>query len=100
MFDLNDFMVTSGSELLGRQRDINEPGEKIISVIGGGATGIQFLFEIAYFLRRQKVGWRLRLIHGEDRVLNQFRMAFRNIPRHACLNWILIFILILDTATR
>mgnify|MGYP006194207091 FL=1 len=76
IFDLDDFMVTPGSELLSRRLYANEPGDKIISVIGGGATGIQFLFEIAHFLRRQKVGWKLQLIHGEDRVLNQFRMGF------------------------
>jgi NADH dehydrogenase len=76
IFDLDDFMVISGSELLSRRLYANEPGDKIISVIGGGATGIQFLFEIAHFLRRQKLGWKLRLIHGEDRVLNQFRAGF------------------------
>jgi NADH dehydrogenase len=76
IFDLDDFMVTPGSELLSRRLYASESGEKIISVIGGGATGIQFLFEIAHFLRRQKLGWKLRLIHGEDRVLNQFRVGF------------------------
>ena len=45
IFDLDNFMVTPGSELLSRRLNANEPGDKIISVIGGGATGIQFLFE-------------------------------------------------------
>ena len=76
IFDLNDFMITTGSDLLNQQRYIHEPGEKIISVIGGGATGIQFLFEIAHFLQRQNFGWKLRLIHGGDRVLNQFGVGF------------------------
>ncbi|SHL49860.1 NADH dehydrogenase [Nitrosospira sp. Nsp11] len=76
IFDLNDFMINTGSDLLNQQRYIHEPGEKIISVIGGGATGIQFLFEIAHFLQRQKFGWKLRLIHGGDRVLNQFGVGF------------------------
>jgi NADH dehydrogenase len=76
IFDLNDFMITTGSDLLNQQRYIHEPGEKFISVIGGGATGIQFLFEIAHFLQRQNFGWKLRLIHGGDRVLNQFGVGF------------------------
>ena len=76
IFDLNDFMITTGSDLLNQQRYIHEPGEKIISVIGGGATGIQFLFEIAHFLQRQNFGWKLRLIHGGDRVLNEFGVGF------------------------
>ena len=76
IFDLNDFMITTGSDLLNQQRYIHEPGEKIISVIGGGATGIQFLFEIAHFLQRQNFGWKLRLIHGGNRVLNQFGVGF------------------------
>lgn len=76
IFDLNDFMITTGSDLLNQQRYIHEPGEKIISIIGGGATGIQFLFEIAHFLQRQNFGWKLRLIHGGDRVLNQFGVGF------------------------
>lgn len=49
-----------------------EGGERLISVVGGGATGIQFLFEIAFFLREKKIPSRLRLIDSEPRVLKQF----------------------------
>ena len=45
-------------------------------MVGGGATGIQFLFEIADFLRRQHTGCKLRLIHSEERVLQQFPPGF------------------------
>lgn len=76
IFDLHDFMTTPGSSLLDSQRDTIENGARSISVVGGGATGIQFLFEIAHFLRRQKIESRLRLIHGADRVLNQFTAGF------------------------
>jgi NADH dehydrogenase len=75
IFDLQDFMTTPGSDLLNRGFDACD-SERIISVIGGGATGIQFLFEIAHFLRRQKIDAALRLIHGEDRVLKQFAADF------------------------
>ena len=76
IFDLHDFMKTPGSDLLAGVLDRKEKGERSISVIGGGATGIQFLFEIAYFLRRQKIESKLRLIHGAARVLNQFTTGF------------------------
>jgi NADH:ubiquinone reductase (H+-translocating) len=76
IFDLDDFMATSGSSLLGSVLDTSEKGEQSISVIGGGATGIQFLFEIAHFLRRRKIVSKLRLIHEADRVLNHFIPGF------------------------
>ncbi len=76
IFDLHDFMNTSGSSLLDGLPDTSEKDERFISVIGGGATGIQFLFEISHFLRRQKIESKLRLIHAADRVLNQFTTGF------------------------
>jgi NADH dehydrogenase len=74
-FDLHDFTIASGSDLLGSWLKEQRPVESI-SVIGGGATGIQFLFEIAHFLRRSQTNCALRLIHGEDRILNQFTAGF------------------------
>lgn len=76
VFDLHDFMTTPGSGLLDSRLNTSEKSEQFISVIGGGATGIQFLFEIAHFLRRRKIESKLRLIHGVDRVLNQFTAGF------------------------
>jgi len=76
IFDLHDFMTTPGSSLLDCRLDVRKNGGQFISVIGGGATGIQFLFEIAHFLRRQKIEAGLRMIHGVDRVLNQFPAGF------------------------
>lgn len=76
VFDLLDFMAISGSDLFDKW--LNQPGAiaRSISVIGGGATGIQFLFEIAHFLKRYQIGCNLRLVHGENRVLNQFPIGF------------------------
>jgi NADH dehydrogenase len=74
--DLYDFFSTSGSRLLESRLSNRPDTDPFISVVGGGATGIQFLFEIAHFLRRQQSGFRLRLIHGEDRVLTQFPAEF------------------------
>jgi NADH dehydrogenase len=76
VFDLLDFMAISGSDVF--HEWLNQPGAiaRSVSVIGGGATGIQFLFEIAHFLKRYQIGCNLRLVHGENRVLNQFPIGF------------------------
>jgi NADH dehydrogenase len=76
VLDLYDFFSTPGSRLLESRLTDLHPREQFISVVGGGATGIQFLFEIADFLKRQHTGCKLRLIHGEDRVLTQFPAGF------------------------
>jgi NADH dehydrogenase len=76
VFDLHDFITTPGSDLLNCHLSPFDRSERNVSVIGGGATGIQFLFEIAHFLRRQKIECKLRLVHGEDRVLTQFTAEF------------------------
>ncbi|SEK48660.1 NAD(P)/FAD-dependent oxidoreductase [Nitrosovibrio tenuis] len=76
VFDLQDFMIYPGSGLLDRELAVCNASEQFISVVGGGATGIQFLFEIAHFLRRRKVECRLRLVHGQNRVLQQFPEGF------------------------
>lgn len=72
VFDLQNFMTRSGADLLKGRLNGRDNIGRSISVVGGGATGIQFLFEIAHFLRRQQADCRLRLIHGEERVLTQF----------------------------
>jgi NADH dehydrogenase len=76
--DLHDFMDIAGSSLWDTRldHDNNRIEEGPISVIGGGATGIQFLFEIAYFLKRRKSQRTLRLIHGDTRTLSQFPTGF------------------------
>ncbi|PTR13730.1 NADH dehydrogenase [Nitrosospira sp. Nsp2] len=76
VLDLYDFFSTSGSRLLESRLGDLDTHEPFISVVGGGATGIQFLFEIADFLRRQHTGCKLRLIHGDERVLKQFPAGF------------------------
>ncbi|MDE2366961.1 MAG: FAD-dependent oxidoreductase [Betaproteobacteria bacterium] len=76
IFDLQDFMISSGSSLLDNRLDACNASGQFISIAGGGATGIQFLFEIAHFLRRRKIECGLRLIHGRNRVLEQFPEDF------------------------
>ncbi|MCP5274192.1 MAG: FAD-dependent oxidoreductase [Burkholderiales bacterium] len=73
---LQHFMQTAGSELLLERLSRLEQDELFISVVGAGATGIQFLFEIRQFLSRKKIAARLRLIYTGGRVLAQFPQGF------------------------
>ena len=74
--DINTFLTISGSELINRSLKTVDQEKPYISVVGGGATGIQFLFEIAHFIKRKKMECNLRLIHSNDRVLQQFPAGF------------------------
>ena len=76
VLDLNDFLTTPGPDLLNSNLVATNQDKSFISVVGGGATGIQFLFEIAHYFRRQKIECNLRLIHANDRVLQQFPADF------------------------
>ncbi|PXX16743.1 NADH dehydrogenase [Nitrosomonas ureae] len=76
VLSLSDFTAANGSDLLGNFLDQNNVPNQAISVVGGGATGIQFLFEIKQFLMRKKYKIKLRLIHSGGRVLEQFPDGF------------------------
>lgn len=76
ILELNDFMAAAGSELLSRYLTRENGTKAPVSIIGGGATGIQYLFEIVHFLQRHKFENRLRLIDSGDRVLKQFPDKF------------------------
>ncbi|WP_297323829.1 FAD-dependent oxidoreductase [Nitrosomonas sp.] len=73
---LQDFTIAAGSDLLTKLLNKNNQSEQSISVVGGGATGIQFLFEIKQFLQRIKSNAELRLIHSGEHVLEQFPHGF------------------------
>lgn len=72
---LQDFLTTAGSALLNQYLSANRTGRPFISVIGGGATGIQFLFEIAAFLKRQQSDCKLQLVDEGKHILQQFPQA-------------------------
>lgn len=73
---LQDFMHTEGSALLLQHLNKCEQAEPFISVVGAGATGIQFLFEIRQFLSRYRIKAKLRLVNSGDHVLTQFPSGF------------------------
>ena len=76
VLDLQDFTTSPGSELLAQFINNHNQSDQSISVVGGGATGIQFLFEIKQFLSRTKSKTELRLIHSGEQVLEQFPEGF------------------------
>ncbi len=71
VLNLYDFTVASGSELLSSLLNHHSVTDQYINVVGGGATGIQFLFEIRQFLSRIKSKARLRFFHSGSHVLEQ-----------------------------
>lgn len=73
---LADFCETAGSDLLDAFLEKQGSTAACISVVGGGATGIQFLFELAEFLRRRRTNHQLRLVDDNARVLQQFPHGF------------------------
>lgn len=70
--DLEDFSHMAGPDLLAPR--LSEAGEAdpFVTVIGSGATGIQFLFEIAQYARARSLPWRLRLVDAGGSPLQQF----------------------------
>jgi len=84
---LADFFERSGTELLDDRLDLLQGADSCISVIGGGATGMQFLFEIAQFVRSRGLPCKQRLIDSEDRVLKQFGPDFSRYAQARMADW-------------
>lgn len=72
VYDLRDFMAADGTELIGRVQGSADPW---LTVVGAGATGVQFLFEIAHHVRSHRLPFRIRMVDGEDSALKQFAPA-------------------------
>ncbi|MBS1213684.1 MAG: FAD-dependent pyridine nucleotide-disulfide oxidoreductase [Proteobacteria bacterium] len=75
---LEDFFLDRGQTAV---RTLCEtPGPPVvITVVGGGATSIQFLFELAAYLKEDaRRRCRLQLISFEPRLLSQFPAAFHD----------------------
>ncbi|MGZ8218912.1 NAD(P)/FAD-dependent oxidoreductase [Methylomagnum sp.] len=69
---LDDFITEAGPDLLDEHFNPGGREDGHITVVGGGATGIQFLFEIAHFARDKRLPCRLRLVDADDAPLKQF----------------------------
>jgi NADH dehydrogenase len=70
--NLSDFSRQSGPELLDERLGADHAAGGFVTVVGGGATGIQFLFEIAHWLRSHQSSRRLRLVDADAAPLSQF----------------------------
>lgn len=60
-------------------RFLKETPEKTITVVGGGPTGLQFLFELSDFFRSRKVSPKLRLLTLDQRLLPVFPERFHEL---------------------
>ncbi|WP_139556444.1 NAD(P)/FAD-dependent oxidoreductase [Methylotetracoccus oryzae] len=69
VFDLGSFAANEGSAIA---EAVASKGPGWLTVVGGGATGVQFLFELANYVRQRHLPLKLRLVDGEDAVLKQF----------------------------
>ncbi len=80
VFRLEDFFTASGADLLDRfltkGSAARNAASSCISIVGGGATGIQFLFELAGYLRRRRVNYSLQLVDDNERVLQRYPAGF------------------------
>ena len=70
--DLDDFSATAGPDLLQSHLKTTTEGRPVISVVGSGATGIQFIFEMAAYIRLNQLPWSLRLVDAGAAPLQQF----------------------------
>ena len=69
---LDDFSKVSGPSLLQTQLSRCKEDHPCITVVGGGASGVQFLFEIDHYIRVNKLPWTLRLVDSGNKPLRQF----------------------------
>lgn len=74
---VSEFCLNQGQTLL-RELCARKNGGINLSVVGGGATGIQFLFELSHYLQHNAARpWKLRLVNYEAEILGQFPERFR-----------------------
>lgn len=79
-YDLDSFRHDEGRLIVKNFLQQSRPPGRTVTVVGGGATGIQFLFELNDIFKewRERHGLRLqlRLVHAEDRPLDRFPEGF------------------------
>ena len=54
----------------------NAPEQRALSIVGGGASGVQFLFELDDYLRTKRERCLINFIHAEDCLLREFPESF------------------------
>lgn len=76
VYDRDDFCTQEGREIIERFFQTAESGERHISVLGAGATGLQFLFELHELLKRQAFSYQLRLIDRGAKIFPNLPSGF------------------------
>lgn len=69
VYDRDDFCTQEGREIIEHFLQNTASDERHISVLGAGATGLQFLFELHELLKRQALLYQLRLIDRSGKIL-------------------------------
>ena len=73
-YAVGDLRRMEGMKLIERIAGLK--GRPWVTVVGGGATGLQYLFQLRDALRRVGAGSRLRLVDGGDQLLSDQPAAF------------------------
>jgi NADH dehydrogenase len=74
--DQDTFCAQDGTTLLSDRLARTAAGERQVAVVGAGATGIQFLFELHHRLPNSGVPYHLTLISRRDRILPELPEGF------------------------
>lgn len=70
--DLSDLIACPGPQLLENHLASAGSTEPWLTVVGSGATGVQFLFEVSHYLQARERPCRIRLVDGGAAPLQQF----------------------------
>lgn len=86
LINLAQLKTTGAAPLLQRFLEETAPVERSISVIGGGASGIQFLFELDDFLRLKRQDCELNLVNADTRLLANLPPPFHDYTEEKILS--------------
>jgi NADH dehydrogenase len=78
VYSQEDFYRREGQEMIHDFLAHTENKERHISVVGAGATGLQFLFELAELLKDHRADCQLRLIQRGGQILSKLPGAFHD----------------------
>jgi len=73
---LEELKVQGARGWIQRFLETTPPVERVLSIVGGGATGVQFLFELDDHLRLHRERCLINFIHHEERLLTAFPESF------------------------
>ncbi len=76
VYQQDDFCRQEGQEIIHNFLGRTENKERHITVVGAGATGLQFLFELDDLLKSRRVDCRLRLMQRGGRILPELPDGF------------------------